>query len=70
MERLLFVCIIAIKSADMTRPPELFPTAQGVPPEVVHSPITETESMEKLRPNALWLKGRKSSHQLQINWEN
>jgi len=32
--------------------------------------ITETESMEKLRPNVFWLKGRKSRHQLQINREN
>ena len=28
------------------------------------SPITETESMEKLRSNIFWLKGRKSRHQL------
>jgi hypothetical protein len=30
------------------------------------SPITETESMEKLRPNILGMKGRESRHQLQI----
>jgi len=34
------------------------------------SPITETESMGKFSPNALWLKGRESRHQLQINGEN
>jgi hypothetical protein len=30
------------------------------PLEVVPSSITETGSMEKFRPNVLWLKGRKS----------
>jgi hypothetical protein len=54
----------------LTFPPETSPLAEGVSPEVVHSAITETESMEKLRPNVFWLKGRKSRHQLQINREN
>jgi hypothetical protein len=37
---------------------------------VVHSPITKTESMEKFRPNIVWMKGRESGHQLQIIREN
>jgi len=38
--------------------------------KVVHSSITETESMEKFRPNVFRMNGRKSRHQFQINWEN
>ena len=38
--------------------------------KVVHSSITETESMEKFRSSVFWLKGRKSRHQFQINREN
>jgi hypothetical protein len=30
----------------------------------------DLESMEKSHPNVLWLKGRESRHQLQINREN
>jgi len=37
---------------------------------VVHSSITETESMVKLHPNVFRISGRKSSHQLRINREN
>jgi hypothetical protein len=40
-------------------PPDISPTARGSYPfKVVHSPITETESMENLRSNIFWLKGR------------
>jgi hypothetical protein len=50
---------------------ETSPTAQGFPPpKVVHSSITETESMEKFRPYLFWMKGRESRHQFQINREN
>jgi hypothetical protein len=38
--------------------------------KVVHSSITETESMEKLRPDVFWMNGRKARHQFQINREN
>jgi hypothetical protein len=38
--------------------------------KVALSSITETESMEKLRPDIFRLKGRKSRHQFQINREN
>ena len=37
---------------------------------VAHSPITETESMEKSRLDVFFLKGRESRHQLQIHREN
>ena len=37
---------------------------------VVHSTITETESMEKFRPNIFRINGRKSRHQFYINREN
>ena len=55
----------------LTFPPETSPIAQGdYPFKVVHSSITETESMEKLRPNVFWMGGRKSLHQFQINRKN
>jgi hypothetical protein len=50
-------------------PVKLFNYAWDFPLEVVHSSITEIESMEKFRPNVFWRKGRKSRHQLQINRE-
>jgi hypothetical protein len=51
-------------------PVKRFNHARDFPLEAVHSPITETESMDKLHPNVLWLIGRESRHQLQINREN
>lgn len=38
--------------------------------EVVHSSITETESMEKFRPDVFLMDRRQSGHQLQIIREN
>jgi hypothetical protein len=73
-ERQSFGAFIIAKVGNRLRlicPPETSPTAQGVSPfKVVHSSITETESMEKFRPSVFRLKGRKSRHQLQINREN
>jgi hypothetical protein len=45
-------------------PVKLFNRARNFPLEVVHSLITETESMEMIRSSVFWLKGRKSRHQL------
>jgi len=54
-------------TADLS-PRNLFDSPRGIPPfKVVHSSITETESMEKLRPNIFWMDGRKSRHQFHIN---
>jgi hypothetical protein len=44
-------------------PVKLFNHARVSPFKVVHSSITETESLEKFRPNILRMKGRKSRHQ-------
>jgi hypothetical protein len=37
---------------------------------MVNSSITETESMEKLRPYLFWMSEREPRHQLQINRKN
>jgi hypothetical protein len=58
--------------ADQVQPTDLPPSnlsnSTGVSPfKVVHSSITESESMEKFRPKISWMKGRKSRHQFCIN---
>jgi hypothetical protein len=44
--------------------------ADAEPRESVPHHSSVTESMEKFRHNTIWLKGRKSRHQLQINRKN
>jgi hypothetical protein len=42
----------------------------GLGRKAVYSSITETESMEKFRPNVFRMTGGKPRHQFQINREN